>query len=50
MGQLSKVLWVLIMHTQHHRALDCGPGLGGLNQVMGPTVPLPLFRVSMASI
>ncbi len=35
-------------HTVPQRAMDCGPGLGGLNQVYGPTVPLPLLR--MASI
>ncbi len=26
-------------HTVPHRALDCRPGLGGLNQVYGPNRP-----------
>ncbi len=46
MGQLSNVL-LAIKHTVPKRALDCGPGLGGLKQVMGPTIPFPLFRVSI---
>ncbi len=42
MGQFSKVLQLLIMHTQHHReGPHCGPGLGGLNQVYGPNHPTP---------
>ncbi len=32
------------------RDQDCRPGLGGLNQVYGPTVPLPLFRASVATM
>ncbi len=34
------------VHTVQRRALDCGPdlGTGRLNQVMGPTVPLPLLK------
>ncbi len=37
MGQFSKVLLAIDnVHTVPHRALDCGPGLGGLNQVSGP--------------
>ncbi len=27
------------MHTAPQRALDCRPGLGGLNQVYGPNRP-----------
>ncbi len=41
MGQSSKLLMLLIMHTAPHRALDCGPGLGGLNQVYRPNCPTP---------
>ncbi len=37
-------------HTAPQRALDCRPGLGGLNQVIGPTISLPLFSVSVANI
>ncbi len=51
MVQFSKVLLGIDkVHTVPQRVLDCRPGLGGLNQVMGPTVPLSLFRVSMANI
>ncbi len=32
------------MHTQHQKALDCGPGLGGLNQVYGPNRPTPSVK------
>ncbi len=42
MSQFSKVLQLLRMHTAPQRALDCGTGLSGLNQVMGPTIPLPM--------
>ncbi len=42
MGQFSKVLQLLIMHTAPQRTLDCGPGLGGLNQVYGPNHPIPM--------
>ncbi len=35
MGQFSKV------HTVPQRALYCGPGLGGLNQVYEPNCPTP---------
>ncbi len=46
MGQFSNVLLAIDKtHTVTQRTLDCRPGLGGLNQVMGPTIPLPLFRV-----
>ncbi len=43
MGQFSKVLYLLIMHTQYHSttALDCRPGLGGLNKVYGPNRSIP---------
>ncbi len=37
-------------HTVPERTLDCRPGFGGLNQVMGLTVLLPTFRVSVVSI
>ncbi len=51
MGQLSKVLVAFDnIYTVPQRSLDCGPGLGGLNQVMGPISPLPLLRVSVLSI
>ncbi len=36
------------VHIAPQRVLDCGPGLDGLNQVMGPTVPYSLLRVSVA--
>ncbi len=38
MGQFSKVLLAIgNVHsiTVPHRAMDCGPGLGGSNQVYG---------------
>ncbi len=42
MGQLSKVLLAVDnAHIVPQRALDCGPGLGGLNQVYGPNCPTP---------
>ncbi len=51
MGQFSKVLLAIDnAHTVPQRALNCGPGIGGLTRFMGPTVPLPLFRVPVASI
>ncbi len=51
MGQFSKVLLAIEnAHTVPQKALDCGQGLGGLNQLMDPTIPLPLFRVSVPSI
>ncbi len=28
-------------HTDPQKALDCRPGLGGLNQVVGPNRPTP---------
>ncbi len=40
MGQFSKVLLAIDnAHTVPQRALDCGPDLGGLNQVSGPNRP-----------
>ncbi len=37
MVQFSKVLLVINkVHTVLQGALDCGPGLGGLNQVLDP--------------
>ncbi len=51
MGQFSKVLLAIDnAHTVPQRALDGRPELGGLNHVMGPTVPFPLFIVSVPSI
>ncbi len=48
MGQFSKVLLAIDnAHKVPQRSLDCGLGIGGLNHVMSPTVPLPLFRVSL---
>ncbi len=43
MGQFSKVLSIAFdnAHTTPQRALDCGPGLGGLNHVYGPNHPTP---------
>ncbi len=42
MGQFSKVLLAIgNAHTVPQRALDCGPGLGGLNQVCVPNSPTP---------
>ncbi len=42
MGQFSKLLLAFDQgHIVPQRAMDCGPELGGLNQVMGPTIPLP---------
>ncbi len=32
------------VHIAPQRVLDCGPGLDGLNQVMGPTVPYSLLK------
>ncbi len=51
MGQLVNVLLAIDKaHTVPQWTLDCGPGFGGLNQVYRPTMPLCLFRVSVASI
>ncbi len=51
MGQFSKVLLAIDkVHTVLQRALDCRLGLGELNPVMDPTVPLFVFRVSVANI
>ncbi len=42
MGQFSKELLVIDnAHTLPQWALDCGPGLAGLNQVYGPNHPTP---------
>ncbi len=41
MGLFSKVLQLLIVHTQYHSVLDCRPGLGGLNQVYGTNYHIP---------
>ncbi len=51
MYQLVNILLAIDeAHTVPQRVLVCEPGFGGLNQVMGPTIPLPLFRVSVACI
>ncbi len=40
MGQFSKVLCRFDdTHTAPQRAVNCRPGLGGLNQVYGPNSP-----------
>ncbi len=45
MGQFSNVLLAFDKsHTVPQRALDCGPGLGGLNQVYGPNCHTPSFK------
>ncbi len=37
MGQISKILSAINnVHTVLQKTLDCGPVLGGLNQVDGP--------------
>ncbi len=42
MGQFNKVLFAIgNAHTVPQRALDCGPVLGRLNQVYGPTHRTP---------
>ncbi len=51
MDQLVNVLLATDKaHIVLHMALDCGPGLYGLNQIYGTTIALPLLRVSVASI
>ncbi len=45
MGQFRKVLLAIDkVHTIPHRALNCGPGLGGLDQVYGPSCPTPSVK------
>ncbi len=42
MGQFSKVLLAIDkVHTVSQRVMDCGPDLGGLNQVYGPNCHTP---------
>ncbi len=42
MDQFSKVILAIDkVHTVQQRDLDCGPCLGGLNQVYGPNHPTP---------
>ncbi len=42
MGQFRKVLLAIDkVHIVPQRALDCGPDLGGLNQVYGRNHPTP---------
>ncbi len=43
MDHFSKVLQLLIMHTVPQKAMDCIPGLDGLNQVYGPKRPTNVF-------
>ncbi len=51
MGQFSKVLLGIDnAHTVPQRALDCGPGLGVLKQVMCPSLAINRFRISVVSI
>ncbi len=46
MGQFSKVLLPIDnANTVLHRALECGLGLHGLNQVIGSTIPLLMWQV-----
>ncbi len=43
MGQFSKALLAIDhAHIVAQRALNCGPGLGGSNQVYGPNRPTPV--------
>ncbi len=39
---VNVILAIDKVHTVPQRTLECRPGLGGLNQVMGPTIPLAL--------
>ncbi len=42
MDQLVHVILAIDkVRTASQRALDCGPGLGGLNHVYGPNHPTP---------
>ncbi len=54
MGQFSKVLLAIDnAHRVLQRALDCGPGVGGLNQVMklGPVkYNLPLVTCIIQNV
>ncbi len=51
MGQFSNVLLVIVKaNTVPQRALDCGPGLGGLNKAHMPNCRTPPFRVYVPSI
>ncbi len=48
MGQLVNVLLAIDkVHTVPQRAMDCGLGFGGLNQVYEPNCPTPFFLESM---
>ncbi len=49
MGLFIKVtITIDSAHTVPQRSLDCGPGLGGLNQVYGPNCPNPSENKSAA--
>ncbi len=51
MDQLVNVLLAIDkVHTEPQKALDCGQGLGRLTRFIGPTIPFPLLRVSIAYI
>ncbi len=41
MGQFCQALAIDNAHTVPHRALDCGSGIRGLNQIYGPNHPTP---------
>ncbi len=48
MDQLSKVLLAIYKaHAVPQRALDCRPGLGGLNKVSEPNHPTPYTATLM---
>ncbi len=39
--QVNVILTIDKVHTTPHRVVDCGQGLGGLNQVRGTNHPIP---------
>ncbi len=46
MDEFTKILLAIDnAHTVPQGGLDCGPGLGGLNQVYNPTISLSLYLV-----
>ncbi len=45
MGQIKQsTIAIDNAHTVPQRVLDCGPGLGGLNQVYGSNRPTPSVK------
>ncbi len=46
---MNIILTIYKVHTAPQRAMDCGPGLGGINQVFG-IIPFCLLKVSVAYI